>query len=384
LNRQRTQGGFLSRLEQSKLMESTMNENSKWSRGEYTKTGMLIIALVVAFLLRPQTLWAQDETVPPAVDGAVGAEQLPLAGDVSVILQTASEPVAVGDPIELQLDVVHPAQVQAILPVLDKLWGDLEIRSQSPASTVLNQDGTATTSQSIEAVLFAPGNYQTPALMVTLSDGDGNLSQVAAPPQAVTVASLLVEDDRTLRDIKPQAALPIPESWPVALAGGLVALAAVGLAGWWLYRRLARRARFDNRRPEEVANDELERIGALNYPASGLYKEHYSAVTDCLRAYVERQYGVPATDRTTAELKGMLRHTPMATEHIQAFGSLFEEADLVKFAKFAPGPEAAESLIVQAHRLVETTAADLVAARAAAAEAAKSDDSTVTAVTGMA
>ncbi|MCZ7672741.1 MAG: hypothetical protein M5U34_39295 [Chloroflexi bacterium] len=59
-----------------------------------------------------------------------------------------------------------------------------------------------------------------------------------------------MEGDTELRDIKPQATLPIPSLWPVFVAalGALLATAV-----WFIARRV--KEAFDNRLPHEVALD---------------------------------------------------------------------------------------------------------------------------------
>ena len=93
-------------------------------------------------------------------------------------------------------------------------------------------------------------------------------SQAIAAPLPLTVQSVLVEGDSELRDIKPQAALPIPADWPMVVAAGLLAAGLLALVVWWLIRRY-RRDDVDNRPAHQVACDELDRIsvtleGALN------------------------------------------------------------------------------------------------------------------------
>jgi len=258
--------------------------------------------------------------------------------------------------------------------------GAFEVRSQSPVEVIDNGDGTLTTRQTVEATLFAPGDYQTPPLAVTIADANGDLSQAMAGPVAVTVASVLPQaptGERTeeLRDIKNQASLPLPTDW-LAIAAGALGLALVVGGAWWLFRHYRGRAKLDNRSPAEVALDQLGRIAALDYPAQGRFKAHYSLVTDCLRDYLERQYDIPARDQTTTELRRALEMTRMSEGYIRQFVDLFTDSDLVKFAKFTPTVDAARDLVEQARQLVRETA-DEVARQAEAdrlAEQAQSVD----------
>jgi hypothetical protein len=283
------------------------------------------------------------------------------AGGVEITFTAAKNELTVGDPVQLTLEVKHPAGYQVIIPSLGvgQNWGDFEVRSQSQAETLANPDGSETTRQTIEVTLFAPGAFQTPPLTLTIRDNEEQISEENTPPVSLTVTPVLAKDDETLLDIKPQAQLAVPPRWPWLLAG----LPVAGLLGWgsWrLWRRLVQRRSapalvIDARLPYQVAFDELARIDHLKLPEQGQFKEHYTLVTDCLRRYLEQQHQVRAFDRTTTELRTSLKQSALALEHTRRLLDLFSEGDLVKFAKFIPALEQARQLTHQARQLVAET-----------------------------
>ena len=111
----------------------------------------------------------------------------------------------------------------------------------------------------------------------------------------------------------------------------------------------------DDRFPEEIAYQELDRISALNLPAQSEFKHHYTLVTTCMRTYLEGIYGIPAMDQTTRELMTALRSMRVEGEITRRLGALLEEADLIKFAKLVPSLEQAYASVVQARDLVDIT-----------------------------
>ena len=333
----------------------------------HLSTLALLLALTMV-LVQARAVFAQgEEGVAVAVEPQ---ESLPTATDVEARLITEDVALTVGDPSKLTLEVKHPAGYQVFVPELDGTWGAFEVLEQSIQSTDTNADGTETTRQTIETTLFAPGDYWTPMLALTLSDPQGNLSQAMVEPVSLNVASVLTEQDTEIRDIKPQASLPIPAIWPILVLGLLALLVVVGGVVWWIVHRLRNRPDVDNRTPEEVAYDEFERIRGLRLPEQDEFKEQYALVTTCLWNYIEGQYHVPATDLTTSELKQTLRSTRMSEANTQAFVSLFTDCDLVKFAEFTPSIDAANRLVDQAQHLVEATAAEV------AQQAADENDTT--------
>jgi hypothetical protein len=152
--------------------------------------------------------------------------------------------------------------------------------------------------------------------------------------------------------------MTLPSMLPSLITGLVLATVLAG-SGWWLYRRWRTRNGLgpvvDNRSPYQVAFDELDRIDGMKLPEQGRFKAHYTLVTDCLRTYLERQFGLHAFDRTTTELKVVLQQSTIAPDQTRRFVDLFSESDLVKFAKLKPEIEEAYQLIDDARLLVTLT-----------------------------
>ena len=55
--------------------------------------------------------------------------------------------------------------------------------------------------------------------------------------------------------------------------------------------------------PDEPDTTRTARIEGLRLPEQGRFKQYYTLVTDCLRAYLEQPLQIHTFDRTTAELK---------------------------------------------------------------------------------
>ena len=286
-----------------------------------------------------------------AAAGSAKAESL-----VNAAISVADGEYTVGDPLPLVLSVTHPAGYQVILPQLESNWGDFLIHSQSAGTTTTNPDGSQTTSQLIDARLFSPGTFNSPPLTITVSDGAGLLTEITTEPISVDIASVLVEGDSELRDIKPQAALPYVNYLPWVAGFGLLAFAFAG--AYFLYRRRRSQlslAAVDNRLPHEVALDELDRVGSLELPHTGRFKEHYTLVSDCIRVYMEKTYQFPVIERTTGEIKANLKRTKVSNDVANQFLNLLDESDLVKFSKFTPDVTSAQQMLIQGREIVELT-----------------------------
>ena len=274
----------------------------------------------------------------------------------------------VGEVLPLTLEATYPTGFQVILPVLPRSWGAFEVRSQSPAVVEDRDDGSSSISQTIEIVLFAPGEHSTPELLVTVRDPSGKMTDIAAPMATVNIVSVLGEDDLDLRDIRPQADVPAPPIWRLLadqrqhwpwLVAGLALFAAVAAAAYYIVARRRRAAVavtfVDPRSPYEKARDELDEIASMGVLSQGRVMAHYVRVSDCIREYLDAGFGLPAIDLTTGEIRRELRRISMALEPSRWTVGLLEDCDLVKFAKYAPGAAEADGVIDRARRILEAT-----------------------------
>ena len=280
---------------------------------------------------------------------------------VGVGLTVEPQSVTVGDAFTLTLSASHPPDYHIAFPQVAATWGEFEVRSQTPLPTTVHDNGTVTSSVAIEVVLFSPGTHATPALSVAVRRPDGSVVNRPVRPVEITVESVLNANDSELRDIKPQADVPVPPLWPVAASGaaGLVLLAILGSIYW---RRkmtpgsiLATHALLD---PVGVALEELDRIEGLDLPSERRFKEHYTLVSDCLRVYLRGQLGVPAPDMTTPQIVETLDRTPLSPSDVRDMSGILEEADLVKFARLLPDLDEARDAVLESRKVVREIAAD--------------------------
>lgn len=271
---------------------------------------------------------------------------------VTAVLTLPGSDWTVGDPLPLALEVTHPTGYTVLAPDIPAEWGELRVVAQAPAVVVDNGNGTETTRIAIDARLFAPGEFQTPPLVVDVTDGQGQIVEALAAPLPVAIGSVLTEGDTTLRDIKPQAELPIANILPWLLVGALLLAAAGGAALWWR-RRNRQVAPVDNRLPHEWAQDELDRIEGLALPAAGSYKQHYTAVSTTIRRYLERTFDIPMLERTTGEVEHDLRAARIDRDLASRIVNFLDDADLVKFSTFTPEPESAAALLANARDIID-------------------------------
>jgi hypothetical protein len=175
----------------------------------------------------------------------------------------------------------------------------------------------------------------------------------AIPPLGISSNSAGVAAG-DIRGIK--APMAIPNVW-LWVGVGLAVLALGALAWWWWRRRQARAAApvpVKITPPDEKARAKLqEALQLLDQP-----RPFCILVSDTIRVYLEERFNLHAPERTTEEFLEELQASALLShEQKQTLGEFLMRCDLVKFARYEPGPEELQGIYDVALRLVEETKA---------------------------
>jgi hypothetical protein len=176
---------------------------------------------------------------------------------------------------------------------------------------------------------------------------------------SIEVVPVLAAGNPTLRDIREVEPSALPRVLVVAIAVGALLLVLL------VRRRRATpspaAAPIAEPEPEavplppdpyEVALARLQKIEREAWSARGEVDRHYDLVTDALRDYLEAAEGVPARERTTMELRWSLPPHLLNGALREHYGAVFDEADLVKFARRRPPEAAAATFLDDARDLL--------------------------------
>jgi hypothetical protein len=341
----------------------------------------------------PETQGAQQAAEGEASPGPEAGARDEAPFDVYAGLDRRS--VAVGDTFRLNLDLSWQEGVEVKpLAVGDKLGPftvrDLQYGIASPG------DGGFSRRVSVLLTVFETGEQTLPSIPVVYIDQAGTPRSVDTVPLSIEVASVLPEDAEEPRDIK--SPIAVAKRWKdlilsYALLIGLVAGAATSvmlsvmrreqIEAFFvkLYARIAAPVRrlillllaalglihrgreepFDvevtepDLDPEVAALLELDRIDALGLLEREMVKEHYTLVSESVRRYLERKYDVLAMESPTSFTLKALGDKRINPQGIRLTADVLQEGDMVKFAKFIPGPGPAGSLTSRARELVGVT-----------------------------
>jgi hypothetical protein len=106
----------------------------------------------------------------------------------------------------------------------------------------------------------------------------------------------------------------------------------------------------------QLALKQLEQLEKEQLWQKGLVKEYHSRITEIIREYFEKQFGLPALERTTSESLQLLKQHHQGLKVLDITGQFLNNADLVKFAKYIPMETVNVDMMNQAKSIVKKTA----------------------------
>jgi hypothetical protein len=244
-----------------------------------------------------------------------------------------TQPVLIGEPFILQLEIVLPPDSELVDPTPPSVWGDYWLVPLAPMEMSQQADGTRRYQQRFNATLWNTGQLATPELTLTYRLMEqGSEQTLQLPSITVVVNSVLNPDDLNLRPMRPPLVMMYVPPLMIAAIGVLVLVLAYMI--WQIIRgrRMTDRTA-TSLTPARLALEELNRLARLDDPV-----RVHLRVADVLRRFIGARVGLTVMDLTTEELLQCLPPTSVPEARRLELQQLLEYADLVKFAQVKPGP----------------------------------------------
>ena len=267
----------------------------------------------------------------------------------------------VGEQTRLTFTVAQMRDRQVCAPVFsDTIVSGLEIVERLPLDTQLADDGLLLVSQSYVLTSFDSALYFIDAQPFV--DGADTLY---SNPLSLKVVSIPVDTaQHAIADIKSVYAPPF--DWPLFWLIVLITLGVVALAviGFFVYRYVKRHAApsaevaepQDLRPAHEIALERLDVIKAEKLWQQNRAKEYHTQLTDVVRDYIARRFGICAVEQTSAEILAGIQPELSGQKTVYAdLKTLLTTSDLVKFAKYKPLVSEDEKSLALAYQFVEAT-----------------------------
>ncbi len=281
---------------------------------------------------------------------------------ISVTSELNSDSMMIGDQLLFTLRVEADAQVDFSLPAItDTLSRSLEVLYPVSADTTL-AERTRRVEHKYLITSFQEGMQVLPAQRVVYSYR-GKTDTALSMPLVVSVYEPAVDTTQAIKPIKPPINTPLTfrEALPwIGLGMGALLLVSAAVVAIRYLRRRRRDPEVFSLKPRDpphvIAFRELDRLKEEKLWERGHVKAFYTRLTEITRTYIERQYGIPAMERTTGEIIQAFRRSNTENGLLEEMlGDLLTVADLVKFAKEEPLPVDNQTNLNNAYLFVQKT-----------------------------
>jgi len=291
------------------------------------------------------------------------AAPTPPAGPVewSVSAQVSKTEVQVGEAVEVEVTVRHPEGQEFLIATGDQLEpfelveriDDVEGEPESPVEDHI---------QLRLAAYQLPGDIAIPPIQVEYRTESGELASLETEPIPIALVSSLTPEVAEIHDIKPPIAeILVPREW--GWLWWVLGAILVAAATYLLYKR------FFRRKPESVtvpappplpppdveAEAALRRLAEADWLKKGELRRFYIELSEIMKRYAGRRYGVPFLERTTPEIQKDLKRAGIAREAESELDKILVTSDFVKFARVVPPDEESNRMMPQSFRFIQET-----------------------------
>ncbi|MFA5363337.1 MAG: hypothetical protein WC335_08915 [Candidatus Omnitrophota bacterium] len=303
---------------------------------------ILLFSFIFFFAAAASACFAKDKKGPDA--------------PITIEARVDRTAAAIGDKIQYEIVIQKTKDIEIEPFVFGQNLGDFVIKDfGSKRSVFLNKEKIT---QWYILDTYITGKTTIPKVVLKYklkTDKDWHLLE--AGEIAIEIKSTL---DKTgpgtqMRDVKDPVGLPSAIHKYLILAVLFIA-AVVGVWAGYVLKRNKEEPVIPIKPAHEIAYEQLEHLRGKNYIALNKIKEYYIEVSDIIRHYCENRFKLRAPEMTTEEF---LMSTRDSAELTGGHKGLLKEflicCDLVKFAKYAPPADEANSVFDSAKHFIDQT-----------------------------
>jgi hypothetical protein len=282
------------------------------------------------------------------------------AQEITITASTDTSDYMIGDQIQYSLKITMDKNVFIINPFFRDSLKNIDVLGIN-GPTLEKTENAKTVNYLCVLSRFDSAQVTIPPIKVEYrTKGDSTLKTILSNPVSFNVHRLDVNVQEDIKDIKP----PVKLFDYLFLIYILIAFAVISiLVYYFIYRKY-----FKKKKEEVVVKKEekllshqlaLKKLDELDKEQlwqKGFVKDYHSRITDIIREYFEKQFGLPSLERTTTESLNLLSKHPLGVKVLDITSQFLHNADLVKFAKFTPLDIVNHEMMTQAKQIVKRTA----------------------------
>lgn len=273
--------------------------------------------------------------------------------------------VFIGDRFDYVIEIDKDLVQTTHFPTFSAKDGMVELVEELPVDTLKRDGRRLRIAKRYRLAAFQEGLINMGAAGVVYADKNIVDTLYAADSVYLKVATFQIDStSQSIFDLKPQQNLPfkVAEIKSYLLWGLLALVVLVALLVAFDRYLKARGRRLGDlfkpappQPPHVIAIAALEALHHQKLWQNNKHKLYYSLLTEILRTYIDGRWGVSAMEMTSDEIIAAMRSVELPDKARMDLTAILRDADLVKFAKFAPEAEQNENDYQKAYYFVEET-----------------------------
>ena len=273
--------------------------------------------------------------------------------------------IFIGDRFDYVIEIDKDLVQTTHFPTFSAKDGMVELVEELPVDTLKRDGRRLRIAKRYRLAAFQEGLINLGAAGVVYADKNIVDTLYAADSVYLKVATFQIDStSQSIFDLKPQQNLPFKVAEIKSyLLWGLLALVVLVALLVALDRYLKARGRrlgdlfkpAPPQPPHVIAIAALEALHHQKLWQNNKHKLYYSLLTEILRTYIAGRWGVSAMEMTSDEIIAAMRSVELPDKARMDLTAILRDADLVKFAKFAPEAEQNENDYQKAYYFVEET-----------------------------
>lgn len=279
------------------------------------------------------------------------------AQEIRVTASTDTTDYLIGDQIKYSLIINADKDVYIINPFFRDTLKSVDVIKISDPIVTENEKGKTIKYESI-LTRFDSSQVTIPPIKIEYrTKGDTTLKSILSNPVTFDVHTLKVSMQEEIKDIKPPIRL---FNYLYLIYAGIVLILLI--AGYFIYRKYfknkpqpAIKAEEEKILSHQLALRKLDELEREELWQKGFVKEYHTRITEIIREYFEKQFNLPALERTTTDSLNLLRRHPQGKKVLDITSQFLNNADLVKFAKYTPLENVNREMMTQARDIVTKT-----------------------------
>jgi hypothetical protein len=263
--------------------------------------------------------------------------------------------ITIGDHIRYEITVAYPKDGHVELPSVLGNLGSFEVKDFQ-VTDPKDQGGLTVQTWRFDISTYTVGKYTLPPQIINFRQGtDTTAAAFYTQPIEINVIRTSPETVKDIADIAALAEVKQGTPWIIYGLGAIAILTLI--IGFW--RRLRTKRVFVARKPVLPPFDEamakLAGVKDLSLIRQNRAREFCFVLSEALRRYLDRRYGISSLESTTSEFLGQSRTLPVTSAQKQWLAEFCDKTDLVKFANAALLESDASALIAKVEEFLKQT-----------------------------